>query len=185
MDRGVAFNMLLDIREAFRQQGTQFFLTLGTALGAVRDGDLIAFDRDIDVGFLFEELEGPVLFMDRLKALRFTVIPVSAPFKEIRAFKLRRDGVNADLAGYMRWHRKRYCVSSLHDYALVYPADMLERLDLAHLRGEVFCVPSPPEEYLELQYGRTWRVPSKSWDPKKSPARRNHFLKRLRAERSR
>lgn len=47
--------------------------------------------------------------------------------------------------------------------AMVFPKKYFENLTTVSFEGLDFKVPSPPEEYLPLIYGETWRVPTKNW----------------------
>ncbi len=47
--------------------------------------------------------------------------------------------------------------------AMVFPKKVFENLAPMEFEGLVFNVPNPPEEYLPLIYGETWRIPTKNW----------------------
>ena len=50
MDEKVAIRALKQIKEVFDKHGIEYWLDLGTLLGAVRDGKFISWDIDIDLG---------------------------------------------------------------------------------------------------------------------------------------
>ena len=50
MHMGVAERVLLEVRQLLNDTDIIFFLRHGTCLGAVRDGELIPWDDDIDIG---------------------------------------------------------------------------------------------------------------------------------------
>ena len=54
----------------------------------------------------------------------------------------------------------------LHMYAnikLIMPFDGYSQLKLINVNGVDFTIPSSSEEYLELSYGKDWRVPNRNW----------------------
>lgn len=50
MDEKVAIEALKQIKEVLDKQGIEYWLDMGTLLGAVRDGKFIPWDHDIDLG---------------------------------------------------------------------------------------------------------------------------------------
>ena len=53
--RELARKDLLNLKKALDKADISFFLMFGTLLGAVRDKDLISYDKDIDLGILYED----------------------------------------------------------------------------------------------------------------------------------
>ena len=152
----------LEINEILNRCGIKFYLSEGTLLGAIRDGDFIAWDHDLDLrvtttdwkssmrkefersGFRYKNSMCPELYQDKSSGC-----------------VVKKRGIKTDV--------------SLNYY---YPPEDLY-LTLAHrpnthntlrpgrfYRGEHFIdflntkvrIPHPPEEYLQKLYGKNWRI---------------------------
>lgn len=146
-------NILLDLK-------ITHFLILGTALGAYRDNGFVPGEKDIDIGFLAEKFYWQAgRIVDRLINVGFECRTVNKPFEKCRAIKANRGSVKLDLVAYILWKDKRFCTSSIEEYSIVHDRKMLERYEEVRLFNETFLIPSPIEQYLELEYGPDWRVP--------------------------
>jgi hypothetical protein len=150
---------LIYTRDALARLGVRMFLSDGTLLGAIREKDFIAHDTDIDVGVLIEEVE-PHLFniLEQLGNSRFKkgnhgikFNPLGTPRVDInfyyREASVRYHVVYVSTIGRHGKRRRRF-------YRYDYPAFGLAECEFL---GELFFVPTPPEEYLRIQYGN-WKV---------------------------
>lgn len=169
---------LLQVGGVLDSVGVPFFLILGTALGIVRDGKLIDWDKDIDIGVLVEHLT-PVAgkLIGEFESFEFRVKPHTKPVGYIRAMRLVRGLDKVDIAGFLRHAEERYSPSSLLGYSLVYPARIMESYEEVAYLGRQWCVPCPSSEYLCLQYGSSWQRPDRLWDPKLGPARVEEYYR--------
>lgn len=168
---------LLEVAEILDRLDVPFFLILGTLLGIVRDGCLIPWDRDIDLGVLIEDLSPKI--PDILEASReagWNATVRRDPLPYARAIVLRRGNQHIDLAGFLLDKGDRYSPSTLEDYCLVYPAGILEARGEVLYMGRIMGTPAPVERYLELQYGPGWRIPDKKWQPRLGPARKYGYF---------
>ena len=155
IDQAQAAAHLRDVDEIFGRCGMDFWLTEGTALGAVRDGRVIPTDTDIDVGVR----DG--------RALRACALP-----------RLRR-------RGFMVWRDKPHIVSVVRGFLRLdvmvlapgghcvdMPCDEMERF-VANLRrvdlyGRTFWTLG--EDYLRRVYGADWRTFRYQWKPPETAA---------------
>ena len=147
---------------ALRGAGVEAFLAYGTLLGAVREGNFIGHDSDIDLGYvsrrthpvdviresfrLQRELQAQGLLIDRYSAAAFKVTVVDA------------DGSDWGLdvfGGFLREGRLYLMgeIGAPYDEGWVFP------LGTSTLAGRTFPVPAAPEKLLEATYGAGWRVP--------------------------
>ncbi len=161
IDVDVAAGILKEIKQVLDEAGVTFFLRQGTCLGAIRDGALIPWDDDIDVGSVIG-LHG----LDEA-----AIEPIARTFAS-RGFLTRverkdhylyvplvKSGVRADWCSY--W--------VIDDSVFMYPGiripiHFLSNLDEIEFLDERFFVPSPPEEYLRVKYGEDWRIPKRAGD---------------------
>lgn len=80
MEEEPAASVLKQIKETFDKHDIEFWLDLGTLLGAVRDGKFIPWDNDIDLGTWYKSLPKIASAVKELRSKGFTVYgPVSYP----------------------------------------------------------------------------------------------------------
>lgn len=163
MDKVKGRECLLKVRTILTELDVDFFLILGTALGAYRDKGFTPTEKDIDLGFLYEEFAKHVGDIARSLILNgFDVRSVSYPFRRCRVLVAHHEGVKVDLVSYVPRGDKRFCSNSdqkTKPYSIVHSREMLERYEPIQLFGKEFLVPSPIEKYLKLEYGEDWRTP--------------------------
>jgi len=178
MDRELATEDLLLVKKVFDQNQTPFFLAYGTLLGAVREGDFIAHDDDIDLGVI-----EPIDLKTR-KKIGWTLYDLGFDGQEImfRVFNRMEPaelGYNGDgETGIIVAKRnvkmtifffkettcdlhgeEMVCIPKLGAPPLIsYPAKFTRKLEIINFKGEKFLVPSPPEDYLSWVY-EDWKDP--------------------------
>ena len=150
-----AAEALRDLGTATAELGIRPFLISGTLLGYVRDGAIISWDKDIDVGVFSEEcpddIEGFFNAQDNFDVRRV----------DLTADRLRinhKNGVWIDLfphylEGGLRWH----------DGTATRWWNKPFSLKTVDFLGCEQFVPDDPERYLEENYGR-WQVPEPNFD---------------------
>ena len=94
MDEFKAVNLLLEICEIFDAHKIVYWLDAGTLLGAVREGEFIPWDEDIDLGTWHENLPYLRLICENLKKMGFVVI------LEEHSLVAKKDGCKIDCALY-------------------------------------------------------------------------------------
>lgn len=143
--------------------GIQFFLGDGTALGCVRDGGFISFDKDIDVGVwdsvprerittLLEESDN--FWIEEKRDPRYADILICGRY---------RDAVAIDIFFYKRekdyvWHGLRHADHEVRWRQT--PFDLVS----VEFQGDHYLVPSPVERYLTELY-EDWRTPDPNYCP--------------------
>lgn len=176
MDKMKGREALLKVREILTKSEVDFFLILGTALGAYRDKGFTPTEKDVDLGFLYENFAASVGDITKSLILNgFDVRSVSYPFRQCRVLVAHYREVKVDLVSYVINGDKRFCSNSdqkTKPYSIVHDRETLERYEPIQLFGETFSVPSPIERYLELEYGEDWRTPRQDH---KSRTRHYHY----------
>jgi hypothetical protein len=168
----VAAEALLDLNQAFSRLGLKAFLISGTLLGLIREGRIIGWDKDIDVGVFSEDCPPDLedffrrherfhlgrvdLTTDRLRVIHAngTWIDIFPHYKE--GDKLWHDGSAT------RWWNSPFSLKTMN------------------FLGVEQYVPDDPELYLDENYG-DWRTPSVNFDarldaPNVQVADKEHFI---------
>lgn len=148
MNKDHALEWLVGLKRCM--QGLDWFINCGTLLGAVRDGDFIDWDLDIDA-MMHRKHEG--LFPQIIKCLRakgFTANYVICrdlrpQIKELQHFiQIRYKGISGHIG-----------VRKPGDFK----GKGYWKFGKVKLRGVEFPCPGNVEKFLEEKYGKDWRTP--------------------------
>ena len=157
---------LLKVKKALDEAGVRFFLIFGTLLGAIRDKDLILWDKDIDLGIFYEDswklekaekvLEKHGILMEGKRRRK-----PDTPCEKFVLFGKTVWGIEfmtMYLIGDTYWHID----SSDWRGARLIPVekehyDNLEEIDFLSTK---FLIPSKPKVLLKKWYGSNWHIPS-------------------------
>ena len=156
MDIADAERLMLEAKAAFDEHGVVFFLRQGTCLGAVREGALIPWDDDLDLGSIIglhgfsEALIEPVAATLRAGGA-YVEVAHEGLYTSVKIFKYQ---IRID------WQCYRVVEGTIAHYPGVpFPVRLFEQLTPVDFIGERFMVPSPPNDYLTFKYGPDWRTP--------------------------
>lgn len=154
---------LLAFKEVMERNKIPYWLDFGTLLGAVREGKLIDWDKDGDVGVWIEDL-------DKMKALEdeFRQNDICIYYQPSHAFlnlKINdREWIaTVDIYTYKKLTRKgRRWVARIENgqvFDVHSPAEYYEWLCLIPFLDTMFSVPCDFIEVLEFLYGPQWSTP--------------------------
>jgi len=155
---------LVEIKNILEHLGIQFMLFDGALLGAVRESNFIKWDWDVELALKVEDFfSNEKIICDALRKIGFTVSVTSPLFSnfKINAFKFN---TKYSLIGFYEKDNLR-----MRD-KWQYPKEFFENTQELNFLGHAYRCPSPPEKYLEFQYG-DWRTPIKE-------RRSNRYLSR-------
>lgn len=163
-----ADNCFKDLIKVLDKMKIKYWLEAGTCLGAIREGDFVAHDSDIDIG-LQDIDKADELFNELFKA-GFHYIHTFGKKDNGYEFSHSKHGVKVDFFffyedGDTMWHS---AWQGDHQLFYDYPKELFKDLKEIEFRGLKTFVPSPPEKYLEIKYG-DWKTPVKDWDWANSP----------------
>lgn len=163
--------MLFDSLDIFEKYGIKYWIDDGTLLGIIRDGDLIPWDHDVDVGISGESAS-------KIISIRYKFFP--------KYIIRKRSKNNIWLPGKIRsiiietpWE-KLLKINFHIDLFVKYKADRFYRwidsgalkhidrkfydnLDSITWEGRKISIPSHVEEYLSIRYGN-WEIPDRDFD---------------------
>ena len=158
MDIADAERLMREAKAALDEHGAVFFLRQGTCLGAVRDGALIPWDDDIDLGSIIglhgfnEGMIEPVVAMLRAGGA-YVEVAQEGLYTSVKIFKYR---IRID------WQCYRVVEGTIAHYPGVpFPVGLFEELAPVDFIGEKYMVPSPPNDYLTYKYGPDWPTPKR------------------------
>lgn len=169
MNETNAKKLLFTVADVLEDIGVEFFLFLGTFLGAVREKRFIEIDEDIDLGILQENLlpKAQIISSQFIKkGLRIEVIDHrhKKPWDgSIYAIKFYGYGEHGDLVGYAKMKGKRAVPSHAGDFWMVHTAKFFEELGEVEFYGRNFKIPKDINGALTELYG-DWRTPIKRFD---------------------
>ncbi len=153
-------DLLFFTRNLLTRHGILHWLDWGALLGAVRGGEFVPWDGDVDFGVMREDRDGIVAlapeieragFLLDLSEEAYTWRIVLSPFNflHVDLFHWRDD--NGTLK--MRW---RNCPED----SWAFPRSFIENLQPVYLYGEPFLAPTPVDELLaRYRYGDDYLVP--------------------------
>lgn len=170
--------------------GVEAFLAYGTLLGAVREGDFIGHDSDIDLGYvsrhthpvdvvresfqLQRELIGRGFLVDRYSGAAFKV--------DVREADGSLRGLDV-FGGYLL-DGQLYLMGEI---GTPFSPDWVFPLTTSTLAGRSLPVPARPDKLLEATYGPSWKVPDPAFHfttPRSTSRRLNGWFRGIRTHRA-
>lgn len=174
MNKHHARALLHDMHEVLESLGLKHFIIDGTLLGAVREGDFIGHDNDMDFGVFAEEWTPELLqeVKDKMGKKGITLYHQFGDFVNSLEVAFMRESIKCDLFFYRRDGNKRVFHAFLHGgedpardtITYEYPADLIENIRPMIFQMEYYPAPADPVKVLEIKYGADWKVPIKEWD---------------------
>lgn len=151
----VAFRNLTVVSDVFRQNEVNAWLINGTLLGAIRDGALIPYDSDCDIGIMGNKPVAIRNSLEQLIGLGFEIVRVTQ--REQGISLMRNDEyIDVSLYSFERVFFRRYLVSS---WGAAEPYRMVRDLRTLSFQEHTFLVPARSQQLLEFWYGPSWRNP--------------------------
>lgn len=175
MNEQEAKQFFFKMNSAFNEVGLRYFLFLGTLLGAIREKRFIPIDRDFDIGVFKEEFD---VKKDKLKSLLikkgFIIRWKFANAKDkkdnnpsglfihnpniMKGFKTKK--MHCDVCCFIKLKKWRYYPrAGRSQKMLVYLDEIIGNLKEIEFYGKKVKVPTHAEKFLELTYGKDWRIP--------------------------
>ena len=161
-----AAGMVIKFLEILKPQKIDIFLLAGSLLGAVRQGSFAGRPKDIDLGIKEEQLPKllntvPLLIKNGVRFIRkqfnnnkLTRLQILFPCMLIDIGIYRKKNVGKKEMWFNE-DEKRYDSKSK---SFIFPLDPLISIEAY---GKKFMAPANPEVYLELKYGKNWRISDK------------------------
>ncbi len=143
---------LVDMANTLDELSIPFMLSDGVLLGAVRDGAFIPWDWDVELSIKVEDIfDKSGVLLESLKQNGFILDRINLKWDNYKVNAYKYD-TKYSLIGF--YEEGQYRLRS----AWKYPKDFFDRLEKFEFLDRTYLVPSPPESYLEFQYG-DWKTP--------------------------
>lgn len=164
-------NMLLRTIDILNEKKFKYWLEAGTLLGILREGDLISWDYDADIGI-------PAESADDIMKLRLEFLPkylikrrkIESPWipGDMRAIKVK---TTWEKIRQINFHVDLFCVYPTKDKYRWVDSNALKHVDRKYYdtlktiewEGRTINIPNYAEEYLSLRYGN-WQVPEQNYN---------------------
>ncbi len=172
-DTNRIFQSLLDISEILNNINVDWYLGHGAALGAVRDGDLLPYDRDIDIIIPLKEesetnsIDKKFIIESIIESNKFES-KYSHGNEHFRIVLKKTSNSTLLLKNCIYFYHKKndfYIakVKSLlsEEGIFILPSFLFEKKTYVNIRGYEFPTFTPVENYLEWLYGENWRIPNR------------------------
>jgi hypothetical protein len=142
--------------------GITWWLTCGTLLGAVREGRVLPWDGDIDLGVWPEDMP----------AVQTAFENAGWPFLRATPQQLipHKNGIKVDIHPHHQDGEMVYfLLGEEEELRMDYPAHLFDDMEMSSLYGWGVLTPSPAEDYLIHQYGEDWFIPNPNWNWRHDP----------------
>lgn len=171
-------SVFCDFCSVLNSNQIKFWLVYGTLLGYIREGKILDFDCDFDVGVWYtdysQELE------NKLQENGFKLVHQYRSISEYQAFEqtYEKDGVSIDVFYHFKNETRIWANVFYREPASALEENIyrIRELDypLADLKQITFLdnyvyIPCNAEVYLEEIYGSNWRIPDPNYDWRKGP----------------
>ncbi len=157
---------MLAAQEALNAMKVPFFLAFGTLLGLVRDGSLLPFDKDLDIGVPWNVPRKKLVTTMK----RFGFYPLVPDLKvsdedEVFNYALVYKKTEIALDFFFFKEEDNTYITGVDSKPVklkwIFPHFNLQK---AKWFDREWLVPSPPEIFFESIYGKNWRVPDPYFD---------------------
>jgi len=165
------------VDDLLTRHGIVHWLDYGTLLGAVRSGELIPWDADVDFGILERDVEAVLALRPEIEAAGHWLETDESP-AVLRVALSKANRLHADL---FVWAEEdgllRHRVSSIWDWPgmqdrTAFPPAFVESMTDIELHGRALAAPSPHDDFLRLhRYGEDYLTPQRT-----TTTGRFHFL---------
>ena len=161
LDQDVCRDNLFAFDDAMRSLGLTFWLSEGTALGCVRDGAIIPWDDDVDVGMSCHDLKK--FTREGVPKLIEEGFTLSLVYNGGTFFGFLRNGEKLDVDFACEGKRCQACRTS---HAMCDTCDSVvhytQTTRPVNFLGRDFLVPG--DNYFEYLYGPHWKTPDRKKD---------------------
>ncbi|XP_076452118.1 ribitol 5-phosphate transferase FKRP-like [Babylonia areolata] len=160
--------LLRRVVSVLNEENATYWLDFGTFLGAVREGDILAHDGDMDVSRLADDLKADGELVSRMQNKLshdgITVTPLIARYVDVQTDLFRWQTTNNTSSGrpllrvYYPFVPAWSLAEAISDYLLPkdIPPDLLFPLRRMSMCGVLASIPHRPIDFMKIRYPLTW-----------------------------
>ena len=164
MNKEIAIKNILDFTSCLNNK---YFLVYGTALGTLRDGDIISHDLDIDIGIMEKDFNWDMV--NEIFKKGFSLVRIFGMKSCGLEMTFKKDDIRIDLMFFYKdfnviWNSLWLSdgINGLKDMLIHSYSPEVFKVEEKILRG--FKLNSLGEDYIKRVYGYNWRTPVKQWN---------------------
>ncbi len=148
------------ISKCLKNLNIHHIVTDGALLGFIREKSLIEWDWDIEISVRYFDFES-------------NLINIIEAFDKLKIGRVSFNNSYENPKLTIFQNNFKYCLNAFHyskDKKVIYrkmykfPSKYLDEICIIKIKGLDFPIPKNSEDLLELEYGKNWRVPLKSFD---------------------
>jgi phosphorylcholine metabolism protein LicD len=165
--RRTALENLRLMKQVLDSYRATYWICCGTLLGCVRDGDLISHDSDIDVAVPIRDCSNHLVTAASNLGLKLKYT-FGRPERGLE-YSFHRRGVKLDVFAHYQCDEGQWMGVWSGSRMARYQFPKLAGIEYVDFCGIRVPIPTNAEEFIEAQYGASWKVPQKRWDYFRSP----------------
>ncbi|XP_036186021.1 FSD1-like protein isoform X7 [Myotis myotis] len=155
--------------KTLKKLGVRFWLSSGTCLGWYRQCSIIPYSKDVDLGIFIQDYQSNII-----SAFQDAGLPLKHKFGKVEdSLELSfqgKDDVKLDIFFFYEetdhmWNGGTQAKTG-KKFKYLFPRFTLCWTEFVDMKVHVPC---ETIEYIEANYGKTWQIPVKTWDWKRSP----------------
>jgi phosphorylcholine metabolism protein LicD len=176
MNKQIAQENLLIIKEEFQKNNVVFWLTDGTLLGAFRENDFISHDTDTDIGVFAKDMSKISLIVKNLELQGFNLHKSRGILEDGFKLAIIRMEVKTDI--FFFYESKKDPNLFYHSAYANFEQKASRKYDFFYNAFEIgeikflnhdFPCPKDVIGYLKQKYGSDFMIPKKKWSYWKNP----------------
>ena len=157
INKDICYKMLKDLQEITQKYNIFFYLSEGTALGIYRDGDLLAWDDDVDVGIFAKDKERfQQLVVPEMRKRGYIYNIETMPKMDLHFFLRNNHMLDVEIVD-----PKLYCISKMEQPCY----ELIPHLQFTKKTWRGLELNLPKKSYYEYLYGKDWMIPKRGNKP--------------------
>lgn len=156
----VVIALLPCLADLLEESNIPYWLDWGTLLGAVRDGKMIPWDEDIDIGIFYKDIKKVTNLESQMvkDGFRLAMESDKSAVRVIRFYGEKGIKFHIDI---LPWKINGNIVKAGYNSKpfKVYPIEELLNLKKIEFEGRMYPCPREPEKSLDRLMGKDWRTP--------------------------
>ena len=145
--------MLKDLDDCTKKHNIFFYLSEGTALGIYRNGDLLAWDDDVDIGIFAEDKERfETLVVPEMRKRGYVYNVELMPKMDLHFFLKDHHMMDVEIVDV-----RKHCISKRQERC----SELISHLQFTKKKWRDLVFNVPKTSYYEYLYGKDWMIPKK------------------------